>query len=187
MRPNDLTHIIEGCKKENPRQQELLFNMYSAILYGICCRYLGNRDDAEDVLQEAFIKIFLNIKQYNGSGSFEGWMKKITVNCSLHFLKQKKRLLFDKVNFSHISDTGSEMDVGYDDEIDEEFLMECIQELAVGYRTVLNLYLVEQYSHKEIAEKLGIKEGTSRSQYAKARYQLMELIKKRQATIHEGR
>lgn len=186
MTPEELTHIIDGCKKERPKQQEALFNAYSAVLYGICCRYIGDRDDAEDVLQETFIKIFLNIKHYKQSGSFEGWMKKIAVNSALYFLKHKKKLQFDAVDIGGLSageETGSEVD----EEMDEQFLLECIHELPLGYKTVLNLYLVEEFSHKDIAEQLGIKESTSRSQYTKARRQLAELIKKRQSTIHEGR
>src|SRR4051812_48540670 len=95
MSTKDLEHIIAGCKQEDPRQQEVLFNAYSQLLFSICCRYTGDRDDAEDVLQETFIKIFLNISQYTGKGSFEGWMKKIAVHSALYFLRSKKQLKFD--------------------------------------------------------------------------------------------
>lgn len=187
MHPDKLKYIVEGCRNGKARQQEELFNTYSPVLYGICCRYISDKDDAEDVLQEAFIKIFLNIKQYKESGSFEGWMKKITVNSALYFLKHKKKLRFETTHSEELSAGEEESYNDLYQESDEQFLVERIQKLPVGYRTVLNLYLVEQFSHKEIAEQLNIKESTSRSQYTKARRQLLELIKQRQSTIHEGR
>lgn len=188
MHTEALKHIIEGCKREDAKQQELLFNAYSPILYGLCCRYIGDRDDAEDVLQEAFIKIFLNIRQYKESGSFEGWMKKIAVHTALHFLKQKKRLKFESIDVTDIpngEDEGS--DSLFEDEPDEQFIFDCMAQLPLGYKTVLNLFLVENFSHKEIAEQLNIKESTSRSQFSKGRKLLLDLIKKRQSTIHEQR
>ncbi len=185
MGANELQHIIDGCKREDPKQQELLFNTYSEVLFSLCCRYLGDRDDAEDVLQETFIKIFLNINQYQQSGSFEGWMKKIAVNTALLFLKRKKRIRFNTVDSATLSEDDQTEEPDMEEEPDTQFIMECMQELPAGYRIVLNLYLVEHFSHKEIAQQLNIKEATSRSQFHKARKQLLELIKKRQSTIHE--
>lgn len=185
MHPSELSDILEGCKKKDPKKQEALFNAYSSILFGICRRYIPDRDDAEDVLQDSFIKIFLNINQYKGAGSFEGWMKKITVNSALLFLKNKKKIRFEFSELADIQDADTMEDLDPEEEIDKSFILKCIEELPLGYRTVLNLFLVEKHSHKEIAAELNIKEATSRSQYTKARRQLTEIIKKRQVTVHE--
>src|ERR1044071_3810586 len=105
MRPIDLKDIIEGCRNEDTKQQEILFNTYSRVLFSICCRYTGDKDDAEDVLQETFIRIFKNISQYKETGSFEGWMKSIAVHCSLHFLRTKKKIRFENIEHREIADT----------------------------------------------------------------------------------
>lgn len=114
-------------------------------------------------------------------------MKRITVNTALYFLRHKKKLKFETIEISELK-THEEEQPDVEEEMDEQFLVECMRELPDGYRTVLNLYLVEQFSHKEIAGQLGIKEATSRSQYTKARRNLLDLIRKKQSTIHhEGR
>jgi RNA polymerase sigma factor (sigma-70 family) len=146
-------------------------------LYGICCRYVKNRDDAEDVLQDSFIKIFLNVNQFKGEGSFEGWMKRITVNTALTYLKEKQKIKFESADKLFIVD---EVETNLDEDIKVELILNCLNELPMGYRTIFNLYLVEGFSHKEIAEQLGIKESTSRSQYTKARQYMIELLTKKE-------
>ncbi|MBK7816362.1 MAG: sigma-70 family RNA polymerase sigma factor [Sphingobacteriaceae bacterium] len=172
----NLTEIVNRCKQNDPKAQEILFNSFSKSLYGICCRYLKNRDDAEDVLQDSFIKILLNINQYRGEGNFEGWMKRITVNTALTYLKEKQKIKFETADKLYIVDEPEEE---IDQDIKAEYILECLNELPMGYRTIFNLYLVEGFSHKEIADQLGIKEATSRSQYSKARQYLIELINKK--------
>ncbi len=173
----NLLDIIDQCKKENARAQNELFKRYAPKLLGICCRYIKDRDDAEDALQDAFIKIFLNINQFKGEGSFEGWMKRIAANTALNHLKEKNKIQFENLN--QLSLTQVEEDEHEHQllvEADAQRILKCIQDLPVGYRTILNMYLMEEYSHKEIAEKLGIEESTSRSQYTRARKALVELI-----------
>lgn len=173
----NLIEIVDRCKQNDPKAQEILFNSFSKSLYGICCRYLKNRDDAEDVLQDSFIKILLNINQYRGEGNFEGWMKRITVNTALTYLKEKQKIKFETADKLYIVDEPEEE---IDQDIKAEYILECLNELPMGYRTIFNLYLVEGFSHKEIADQLGIKEATSRSQYSKARQYLIELINKKE-------
>lgn len=173
----NLSEIVNRCKQNDPKAQELLFNSFSKSLLGICCRYIKNRDDAEDVLQDSFIKILLNINQYRGEGNFEGWMKRITVNTALTFLKEKQKIRFETADKLYIVD---EPETDIEDDIKAEYILECLNELPMGYRTIFNLYLVEGFSHKEIAEQLGIKEATSRSQFSKARQYLIELINKKE-------
>ncbi len=173
----NLVEIVNRCKQNDPKAQEILFNSFSKSLYGICCRYLKNRDDAEDVLQDSFIKILLNINQYRGEGNFEGWMKRITVNTALTYLKEKQKIKFETADKLYIVDEPEEE---IDQDIKAEYILECLNELPMGYRTIFNLYLVEGFSHKEIADQLGIKEATSRSQYSKARQYLIELINKKE-------
>jgi len=173
----NLVEIVDRCKRNDPKAQEILFNSFSKSLYGICCRYLKNRDDAEDVLQDSFIKILLNIKQYRGEGNFEGWMKRITVNTALTYLKEKQKIKFETADKLYIVDESEEE---IEQDIKAEYILECLNELPMGYRTIFNLYLIEGFSHKEIAEQLGIKEATSRSQYSKGRQYLIELINKKE-------
>ena len=171
--------IIDRCKKNDSKAQEFLFNTYSKVLLGICCRYVRDRDDAEDVLQDSFIKIFLNIGKFKNEGSFEGWMKRITVNSALHFIKEKQKIKFESAdNLSIIEEDENEQEIEKD--IKAEYILECLNELPTGYRTIFNLHLVEGFSHKEVAEKLGIKESTSRSQFTKARRFLIDLINKKE-------
>ena len=171
--------IIDRCKKNDSKAQEFLFNTYSKVLLGICCRYIKDRDDAEDVLQDSFIKIFLNINKFKNEGSFEGWMKRITVNSALHFIKEKQKIKFESAdNLSVTEEDENEQEIEKD--IKAEYILECLNELPTGYRTIFNLHLVEGFSHKEVAEKLGIKESTSRSQFTKARRFLIDLINKKE-------
>jgi RNA polymerase sigma factor (sigma-70 family) len=173
--------IIDRCKKNDSKAQEFLFNTYSKILFGICCRYIKDRDDAEDVLQDSFIKIFLNINQFKNEGNFEGWMKRIAVNTALHFIKEKQKVKFENTdNLYVIEEDEKEQEIEQD--IKVEYILECLNELPTGYRTIFNLHLVEGFSHKEVAEKLGIKESTSRSQFTKARRFLIELIHQKEQT-----
>lgn len=159
-----LQELILECKKQNPKAQELLYKQYSNVLFGICMKYSPNRAEAEDNLQDAFLTIFKRIDQYQGKGSFEGWIKRITVNTALQ--KYRKKKVFDISNEQQIEDEDVQVE---DTQVPLDYLLGIIQELPDRYRLVFNLYVLDGYSHKEIAEMLGISDGTSKSNLARAR------------------
>lgn len=159
-----LDELITRCKKKEGKAQEALYQRYATILFGICLKYSPHRAEAEDSLQDAFITIFNRIEQYEGKGSFEGWMKRITVNTVLQ--KYRKKRLFDIPNEEKIEEAEVEVE---QESIPLDYLLKIIQELPDRYRLVFNLYVLDQYSHKEIAEMLGISDGTSKSNLARAR------------------
>ena len=145
-------------------------------MLGLSVRYMQDRDEAEDVMQDAFVKIFLNLKSFKNEGSFEGWAKRITVNTALTALKNKKRIYFER-NLEIVETIEFEKDE--QDALHLPEIMACMKTLPEGYRTIVSLALIEEFSHKEIAEKLGISESTSRSQLARARQNLMKLLKEK--------
>lgn len=166
--------IIEGCKEGDAAAQRELYERYAATMMGICCRYVRDRAAAEDLLHDGFITVFTKIGEFRGEGSFEGWCKRIFVNTALGFLRKH-----NPVHESDQIENVTWLDNGESDAVEKmsgDELMEVICSLPDGYRTILNLYAVEGYSHKEIGEMLGISENTSRSQYFRARGRLMELI-----------
>lgn len=143
-------------------------------MYAVCLRYAGNAEDAQDLLQEGFIKIYRNLHRFRAEGSFEGWIRRVFVNSSIeHF--RKKSLQLSKVSGKE-EDTIEDADTTALDNLAERDIISLIQQLSPGYRTVFNLYVVEGYSHKEIADLLGISEGTSKSQLARARSILQKKV-----------
>lgn len=171
----DLTELVNRCRKHDRLAQKELYEAYKSTLFGICRRYLHQWEDAEDVLTESFVKIFSKIDDYAGEGSFEGWMKKITVNEALMHLR-KNKMHFQELDNHHIA-FGEEPN--YDEKLEEKEVLHLLEMLPVGYRTVLNLYDVEGYKHKEIADLLGISINTSKSQLILARKKMRELIEKK--------
>ncbi len=159
-----LQELIIECKKQNAKAQEALYRQYSGVLFGICLKYSPNRAEAEDNLQDAFLTIFRRIDQFQGKGSFEGWMKRITVNTALQ--KYRKKKVFDISNEGQIEDAVEEVE---ESNVPLDFLLKIIQELPDRYRLVFNLYVLDGYAHKEIAEMMGITDGTSKSNLARAR------------------
>jgi len=159
-----LQELIEKCKQQDAKAQSVLYKQYSNVLFGICLKYSPNRAEAEDNLQDAFITIFSRIEQYQGKGSFEGWIKRITVNTALQ--KYRKKKVYDISNEQQIEDVDVEIE---ETKVPLDFLLKIIQELPDRYRLVFNLYVLDGYSHKEIAEMLGISDGTSKSNLARAR------------------
>ena len=176
----DLETILERCKKNDTQAQLQLYNWLAPVLLGISLRYMQNRDEAEDVMQDAFVKIFTNIKAFKNEGSFEGWAKRIAVNTALTALKVKKRIYFER-NLEIVETI--EFDGEEQDLINLPEILACMAALPEGYRTIINLCLVEEFTHKEIAEKLGISESTSRSQLSRARQALLKLLKEKTGII----
>lgn len=168
--------LIKECIAGKSLAQKQLYQTYSRKMMGVCLRYAGNYDEAKDVLQEGFIKLFEKLGTFSGTGSFEGWMRRIFVNTALDAYRKNKqeRQLLD------IDDVGYFLSVKelVTDEMAAEDLMKVLQKIPVGYRTVFNMFAIEGYSHKEIGEMLGITESTSKSQYSRARDFLKNILEK---------
>ncbi len=170
--------ILAGCLQNDPSAQRELYNRYSPKMLSVCYRFSQSREDAEDMLQEGFIKVFSQIHTFQNKGAFEGWVRRIIVHTCINFLKKNKKFS-ENVDLDHAGFL----------EVKEETIpsimqarqiIECIRLLPLGYKTVLNLYALEGYSHKEIGEMLDIEESTSRSQYTRAKAMLENiLVKKR--------
>ncbi len=167
-----LEQLINDCRNNDRKAQEQLYTLYKSKLFAVCLKYSRNYAEAEDNFQDGFVIIFNKIGQYNFKGSFEGWMKRIMVN---NVLQQYRNVTYlDMVN-KEIADEDVEVDID-DDNIPLDFLMKIIQELPDRYRLVFNLYVVDGYPHKDIAEMMGITVGTSKSNLARARMILKEKI-----------
>jgi RNA polymerase sigma factor (sigma-70 family) len=166
--------LILGSIRGDRRMQELLYKTYSPKMYGVCLRYAGNPDDAQDILQEGFVKVFKNLTRFRGDGSFEGWIRRIFVNTAIEHYRRKVNMYPVTENQEN---TIEDKDWTAFDRLALKDLLEIIQELSPGYRTVFNLYVVEGYTHKDIGDILGISEGTSKSQLARAKAILQNVIK----------
>ena len=173
---NDL-EIIEGCARHDRKAQQMLYDKYSRFLLGVCMRYATDRAEAEDILQDSFLKIYFSIKDYSGTGSFAGWLRKVAVNTAItHYHKNLKHRYHIEIEEYVSVETGTssfEEDLFSSDE-----LYKVLNELPAGYRMVFNLYAVEGYKHKEIAEMLGIDTNTSKSQYSRAKAVLRDKLDK---------
>ncbi len=160
--------IVQGCLKKDKRAQKSLYDLYSGLLLGICIRYATDVPEAEDILQESMLKIFLNIGDYSGGGSFIGWMRKIVINTAItHYHKHLKHKHYVEIEELYTSEAGKSDDPDLAYTADE--LKSILNLLPPGYKAVFNLYAIEGYKHKEIAEMLGIDVNTSKSQYSRAR------------------
>jgi len=166
-----LEQLIDLCKKEDRKAQAQLYRNYSSILFGISLKYSRNKTEAEDNLHDSFMTIFEKIGQYNGNGSFEGWMKRITVNTVLQKYRKEERLNVVSENTEEVV----EIDSNYEN-INLQTLLQYIQELPNKYRLTFNMYVLDGFSHKEISEKLGTSTGTSKSNLARARMILKEKV-----------
>lgn len=171
--------LINGCMNNHAGAQKLLFEKYSKKMMGVCLRYVSDYDDAQDVLQESFIKVFQKLGSYESKGSLDGWVRRIVVNTALDNLRKRKDYFqLEKGEEEHARSaevTGME-------NLHAKDLLLMIQSLPVGFRTVFNLYAIEGYTHKEIGNLLGISESTSKSQYARARMHLQKSILAEQLT-----
>ena len=178
-----MDNIIKGCLNNDRKSQKLLFDSYAGILMSTSYRYMGNRDDADEVLQEGFIKIFNKLATYDYSFDIGAWMRRVIINLAIDKLRKRKKdrkiivsgddNLFKTQDHDEISDFDQ-----YDNQqISVELAMEAITKLSPAYRMVFNLYAIENYTHAEIAEELGISEGTSKSNYFKAKANLRKSLK----------
>ncbi len=174
--PPTYLKIVAGCMRHEPLAQRRLYELFAPKMMALCYRYAQHRDEAEDMLQEGFIKIFQNIEKYNNQGSLEGWIRRIIVNTAIDIIRHNKALQL----VSPLNDNISEntVDDNIVDTLEVEYLLKIIQDLPDGYRIVFNMFAIEGYSHAEIADLLHVNESTSRSQFTRAK----ALLKKR---IHE--
>lgn len=160
------TDLIQGCLTGDRKMQEELYSRFSPKMYAVCLRYATNAEEAQDLLQEGFIKIFKNLEKFRHEGSFEGWMRRVFVNTSIESYRKR-------VNVNTITERDEIRieDSSWNalDNLAEKDIVRLVQDLSPGYRTVFNMYVIEGYSHKEIANTLGITEGTSKSQLARAK------------------
>jgi len=169
--------ILEGCLRNDSVAQRELYNTYSPKMLAVCFRYVHSREDAEDMLQEAFIKVFTQLRNFENRGSFEGWIRRIVVHTCINTLKKNKKFN-ESVDLIHAA-TVSIREETVPAVVQVKQIVDCIRSLPIGYRTVLNLYAIEGYSHREIAQLLDIEESTSRSQFTRAKGMLEELLIKK--------
>jgi RNA polymerase sigma factor (sigma-70 family) len=172
---SEIKNIISGCLKGNRRDQELLYRRHAAKLYAVCLQYSGNDEEARDVLQEGFIKIFENLIHYKHEGSFEGWVRRIIVNTALEKYRSKHSL-YRIDDIDDIAEPNAEPDNEDYAGLGAVDLMQIIRELPPKYRMVFNLYAIEGYSHKEISKMANISEGTSKSNLSRARVILQRRV-----------
>ena len=172
---NGEKEILTGCIKGKQAAQRELFEKYSRLLLGVCNRYAQSIEEAEDIMQEGFVKIFINIKEFKGDGSLIAWMRRIMINTAItHYHKMRKHRYHDDLD--EVSESRFEERTWGEAEFTKEELLNVIQRMPDGYRVVFNLYAVEGYKHREIAEILKIDENTSKSQYSRARRWLQERL-----------
>lgn len=179
---NQLHDIIEGCTKDNRESQEAFFKYFYGKMKAICLRYAQNRDEAEDIVQEGFIKVFDNLHKYEVTGSIEGWVRRIFVNTAIDYYRKNKNK-FNIEDEANVKDEDFEDHLEEDDsiytQIKQQDIIDAMEELSPAYRTVFNLYAIENYTHNEIAEILDINIGTSKSNYAKAKANLKQILQNR--------
>ena len=170
----DEKELLRACLKQDPRAQRTLYELYSPKMLSLCIRYVGERERARDILHDGFITVFEKIESYNGSGSFEGWLRRIFVNTALMSLRKGDVLKYTE----ELSESGKELTVESSvlGNITSTELMRLISTMPAGFRTVFNLYAIEGYSHQEIAKELKISEGSSRSQLSRSRMWLQDRL-----------
>lgn len=180
------TELVEGCRRNEPAAQKALYDLMAGKMFSVCCRYIKDKMEAEDVLVTSFTKIFERIDQFKGQGSFEGWVRRIIVNESLTYLRKNRSMYLE----TDLEAADREPDLNsIGSQLEAEDLLKLVAELPTGYRIVFNLYAIDGFSHKEIASQLGINENTSKSQLSRARSflqnRLLEMEKITQTKLKE--
>jgi len=171
--------LVHRCLRKEGQAQEYLFKTFSGRMLGLCARYTDNIEEAEDIMQEGFVKIFQKMESFKNQGSLEGWMKRIMINTALDNFRKNKNFRYS-IDIDTIEYT-SETHQHVLESIGAKDLMKIIRSMPKGFRTVFNLYAIEGYAHKEIGEMLGITESTSKSQYSRARIYLQKIIQTEKA------
>ncbi len=180
---HSIDELIAGCKKRDRKAQKILYDTYSPVMLGICVRYSNDVPEAEDILQEGFLKIFQNIHEFEGKGHFVGWMKKIMVNTAITLYHRNKKHYFHD-DLDNIENEPEDQ-ITPESVYSTEELYKLIHGLPQGYKVIFNLYAIEGYKHKEIAEKLNIDESTSKSQYLRAKKYIRNELAKMEKVLNE--
>ena len=184
----NLNELINGCLQNNRKFQEQLFKLYYGKMLVVSMQYTKDRDTAQEIVQDSFIKIFEKLNLFDNKGSLEGWVRRIVVNTAIDRIRKSKKdpFLIDNDNDYMLGGTNpmEELEDHRLSEEKSEIILEAIQQLSPAYRTVFNLYVIEDFTHKEIAEKLGISEGTSKSNLSKARVNIHKLIEDKIVRLH---
>ncbi|MBP3350153.1 MAG: RNA polymerase sigma factor [Bacteroidaceae bacterium] len=173
MHTDDEQKLIKACMRNDRTAQRALYDRFAPYMMAIAIRYVGDYDTAQDVVQEAFIKVFASLNQYTAKGSLEGWVRRITVNSALEYLRSTD--VFDSLDCDEVGQIPT-MNITAIEKMSADELMNIIASLPAGYRTVFNMYAIEGYSHKEIAQIMGIQESSSRSQYIRAKLLIQKKI-----------
>jgi RNA polymerase sigma factor (sigma-70 family) len=169
--------LIQGCRQGQEKARRRLYELYAGRMLGLCRRYVGDRDTAEDIMIQGFMRVFERIAQYSGEGSFEGWMKRIMINEALGYLRKAKTMYLEV----DIEKAEQEPDFGFlESHLEAAELLAMIDRMPPGYKTVFNLYAIEGYNHREIGALLGISENTSKSQLSRARMYLQHQLLERE-------
>lgn len=179
--------LIDGCLVGNHRAQEALYNKYAAKMFGVCLRYSSSRMEAEDTLHEGFMAVFETLDRFESRGAFEGWVRRIMINTALKKYKRERVYQMMDFNADVMSESANENDFSPLQKMQTDDLIKLVQKLAPGYRNIFNLYAIEGYNHREIGEVLGISEGTSKSQMARARVLLQAMLNKQYDNEYEQR
>ncbi|MCB9284693.1 MAG: sigma-70 family RNA polymerase sigma factor [Lewinellaceae bacterium] len=173
----ELNEILEGCKRGERLAQRQLYDLYKGKLFSLCLRYADSREDAEDMLQEGFVQIFKDLHQFKMQGSLEGWMKKVVLHVALQYLRRQKRNvqtrelgIWDELNVAEEAE-----DLPFSEDM-VKLVLHFVHKMPAGFRTVLNLYIMEGYTHEQIGEALGISAGTSKSQLSRAKAYLKKML-----------
>ncbi|HMQ61197.1 MAG TPA: sigma-70 family RNA polymerase sigma factor [Flavilitoribacter sp.] len=172
-----MTGILEACKRGDRLAQRQLYEHFKGKMFVLCLRYADSREDAEDMLQEGFVKVFRDLPHYRGDGSLEGWIRKVILNVALQHIKTKKRA-FSFEEFKGYEEVEEMADDGFFSEELVKRVLQLMQKMPSGFRTVLNLYILEGYTHAQIAREIGISEGTSKSQLNRAKKYLKDMLDK---------
>ena len=177
---NALKKLVKGCIKGERSAQQVLYERYYPKMMGICYRYARDSDEAKDLMHDGFIKIFKSLHKYKFSGSLEGWMRRLMINSAIdHYRKYKNIFSLSETNVQEEFTEQENNDEDIYSNFNTQMIMEAVQNLSTAYRTVFSLYAIEGYSHKEIAEKLNISIGTSKSNYSKARLNLRNQLEEK--------
>ncbi len=181
-----LDDIVKKCVKGDRKAQHELYKKFYSKMMGVCYRYTNNAEDAKDVLQDGFVKVYINIKKYNFNGSLEGWIRRIMVNTAIDYYRKNKNIFLVSDDDGYILEHNKvESPDSIYSQFGEKDIIEAIQSLSPAYQTVFNLYVIEGLQHKEIAKKLNISEGTSKSNLAKAKQNLKRILKKKETRLKD--